>query len=310
MRIAIIDLGTNTFNILIADCEKQKLFIPVFGQKIAVKLGRSGINNNIIMPDAIERAMNALAIHHQSITKYHVDEVLAIGTSAIRSSGNGREFTNDIRKRFGFNVKIISGEMEAEYIYLGVKQSFDFHDEKVLILDIGGGSNEFIIADSSQIYWKHSFNLGIARLNARFHPSNPLTTGESDKLTAYLESTLQPLFEAYALYKPFTLVGASGTFDTFRAMLYNDEYDNSFNLQREACKELDLSSFHTLADGIIASTIEERQIMKGLESVRIEMVVLATYFTRFILHRLKITKFCQSDYSLKEGVVAEFMNKL
>ena len=153
MRVAVIDLGTNTFNLLIADVDKQnKTFSKVFNEKIASKLGRGGINNRIIVPEAFQRGVEALTQQKQIIDTYNCEKVFAIATSAIRNAENGPDFVSTVKRKLGISIQVISGDEEAELIYKGNRLACDI-SQKSVILDIGGGSNEFIIADSEKIYW-------------------------------------------------------------------------------------------------------------------------------------------------------------
>ncbi len=127
--IAILDFGTNTFNLLIAE-RNERSFNIIFTSKQAVKLGRGGILINRITPDAFERAYVAIQNHLETIKKYEVEEVRAFATSAIRNASNGQQFVDEVEKRFGFMVSVISGEREAELIYKGVRTGLPHDREK------------------------------------------------------------------------------------------------------------------------------------------------------------------------------------
>jgi exopolyphosphatase/guanosine-5'-triphosphate,3'-diphosphate pyrophosphatase len=301
MRIAIIDLGTNTFNLLIADNRDKGSWSHVYKIKEAVKLGQGGINKGFIMPDAFKRGIDAIERHHERMKDYNVEKVYAYGTSALRDASNGQDFIDEIKTRFGIEVNLISGDKEAELIYKGVRQTISGISEKFLILDIGGGSNEFIIADQHQYYWKHSFKLGMARLMEKFTPPDPATPELIERLETYFESELTALFEAVKKYDPHILVGASGSFDSLVNMLHADIYPTDDVLP--SSQELPLEVFDQLYTKITHSTSAERQQMKGLEPVRRDMIVPAVIFVNYVLKRLNIRKLYQSSYALKEGAM-------
>lgn len=305
MRVAIIDLGTNTFNLLIADVFDKQRWEPVFKIKEAVKLGQGGINKGYITPEAFERGIAAMKRHRERITRFAVSKVFAFGTSALRDAANGPDFIQEIKSRFDIDIRLITGEKEAELIYKGVKQSLKGIDENFIILDIGGGSNEFIIADSQNILWKESYKLGMARLMELFLPPDPVTPGLIEKLEAYFENELQPLFKAVETYKPVILVGASGSFDSLVNMLHYSLFPTDNELPTS--QEMDLQVFYTMYDKLIHSTREEREKMKGLEPVRRDMIVLAVIFVNYIIRKLEIKKLYQSSYALKEGALWEVM---
>lgn len=309
MRISVIDLGTNTFNLLIVETGVDHSYNIIYNNKLPVKLGKSGIDKKEIRPDAITRGMNALERHLGTIREYNSDKLYAFATSGIRSARNGEQFVKMIQQRFGMDVEIISGDREAELIYHGVKQAVALSKEKVLILDIGGGSNEFVIADSDTIYWKKSYPLGVARLLSKFKPSDPISIEEIEFISNYLEERLSDLFEEFRKHKINTLVGASGSFETIAAMIRAD--DPAFESETGVIPEsvdIDLTDFENLYQKLINSTLKERKQMKGLESMRLEMIVVATLIVKFILQKLKITHLIQSNFALKEGVVYEILN--
>src|SRR3972149_2200216 len=213
MRISVIDLGTNTFNLLIVETTDDHGYKILYNNKLPVKLGKSGIDKKEIRPDAITRGMNAIEKHLQTIEEYKSEKTFAFATSAIRSARNGDQFVKMVRQRFNIGIEIIDGNREAELIYYGVKQAVNLSNEKVLILDIGGGSNELIIADQDRIYWKKSDPLGVARLLAKFKPSDPISIEEIEFISNYLEERMCDLFEEFRKHKITTLVGASGSFE-------------------------------------------------------------------------------------------------
>jgi len=150
-RYAVIDLGTNTCNLLIANTLSDNLFETMYDRKLPVKLGRGGIHNNILMQDAIERGITALQHHADTIHDYDVSKVIVIGTSALRGAANRDEFIEKVRELLGWEIKIIDGELEAALIFRGVRLSLPDRMGKYLIMDIGGGSTEFILANDDQI---------------------------------------------------------------------------------------------------------------------------------------------------------------
>jgi exopolyphosphatase/guanosine-5'-triphosphate,3'-diphosphate pyrophosphatase len=309
MRISVIDLGTNTFNLLIVETQDDQAYKIIYNNKLPVKLGKSGMDKKEIRPDAITRGMNALERHMNTISEYKSEKVFAIATSGIRSARNGEQFVKMIQQRFGLDVEIISGEREAELIYHGVKQAVELSKEKVLILDIGGGSNEFIIADCENIYWKKSYPLGVARLLAKFKPSDPISIEEIEFISNYLEERFSDLFEEFRKHKISTLVGASGSFETIANMIRAEEPNSETETGTEPESiNIDLTDFENLYQKLINSTLKERKQMKGLESMRLEMIVVATLIVKFILQKLKITRLIQSNFALKEGVIYEVLN--
>lgn len=309
MRISVIDLGTNTFNLLIVETGDDLSYKILYSNKLPVKLGKTGIDKKEIRPDAITRALNALEKQLQIIQEHHVERTFAYATSAIRSARNGEQFVKMIHQRFNLEVEIINGDREAELIYYGIRQAVKLNNEKVLILDIGGGSNEFIIANHEKIFWKKSYPLGVARLLAKFKPSDPISIEEIEFISNYLEEHLSDLFDEFRKHQITTLVGASGSFETIMAMIRADDpdFESETSTLPEAA-DIDLEDFENLYQKLINSTLKERKQMKGLESMRIEMIVVATLIVKFIIQKLKLRRLIQSNFALKEGVVYEILN--
>jgi exopolyphosphatase/guanosine-5'-triphosphate,3'-diphosphate pyrophosphatase len=301
--IAILDFGTNTFNLLIAK-RKERSFEILHVSKQPVKLGRGGIQFNRIMPDAFERGFVAIQNHLETISKFEVEEIRAFATSAIRNASNGKEFVNEVEKRFGFRVRVIPGEREAELIYKGVRQAVPITEKKVLILDIGGGSNEFIICNRDGIIWKHSFEMGMARIIELFEISDPITLEEFRALESYFRHELQPLFEAVAAYKPRTMIGASGSFDTFYSLI---RHQAGIVEDVGHAREIALQDFIRIHKVLLRSTLAERKVMPGMEPVRVEMIVAASIFVSFVIRECHIRQLIQSEFALKEGVMSELV---
>jgi exopolyphosphatase / guanosine-5'-triphosphate,3'-diphosphate pyrophosphatase len=301
--IAILDFGTNTFNLLIAK-RKERSFEIVYTGKQPVKLGRGGIQINRITPDAFERGYVAISNHMETIKKYEVREVRAFATSAIRNASNGQQFVNEVEKRFDFRVRVIPGDREAELIYKGVRQTFPMNNKKVMILDIGGGSNEFIICDEQGISWKHSFELGMARILELFELSDPITHEEIHALDAYFMHDLKPLLDIVKKEKPRTLIGASGSFDTFYAMIrHRARVVEDVGYSRQ----LAMSDFRRIHQNLIRSTHSERMNMPGMEPVRVDMIVPAAIFINLVMRECHIKHLVQSEFALKEGVISELV---
>lgn len=303
MITAILDFGTNTFNLLIAERQERGFRILV-SSKQPVKLGRGGIQVKRITPDAMERGYVAIHNHMEVIRNYEVDEIRAFATSAIRNAANGEEFTEEVYRRFGIRTRIIPGDREAELIYKGVRQAVSFGEDNAMIMDIGGGSIEFIICNKRGIVWKQSFELGMARLLELFSLSDPISSEEVRALENHFRQGLAPLREVVKKEKPRTLIGASGSFDTFYALIRHRkglEPDPFFG------REISLKDYSRLHKVLVRSTQEERMAMPGMEPVRVEMIVPATIFVSFVLRDCKISRLYHSEFALKEGVISELV---
>jgi exopolyphosphatase/guanosine-5'-triphosphate,3'-diphosphate pyrophosphatase len=303
MITAILDFGTNTFNLLIAE-RRERGFNILLSRKQPVKLGRGGIQENRITPDALERGFVAIQNHMETIRNYEVVEIRAFATSAIRNAVNGEEFTEEVYRRFGFRTRIIPGDREAELIYKGVRQAVALGEDNAMILDIGGGSIEFIICNNKGIVWKQSFELGMARLLELYSLSDPIASEEVRALENHFRQELAPLREVVKKEKPRTLIGASGSFDTFQALIMHRKGLEADSFHGREILYKDYTKLHKV---LVRSTIEERRAMPGMEQVRVEMIVAATIFVSFVLRDCKISRLYHSEFALKEGVISELV---
>jgi exopolyphosphatase/guanosine-5'-triphosphate,3'-diphosphate pyrophosphatase len=300
-RTAIIDLGTNTFHLLIAErVKEQSVFI--YRERLAVRLGQRGINEGIIQPDAIDRAIRALSSFKTTIDQYDATAIFAFGTSALRNAKNASEVVTAFKEKAGIDVSIISGDREAELIFMGVRSGLALGDDYSLVMDIGGGSVEFIIGNQKEIVWKQSFEIGAQRLLEMFHHTDPIPSQEIDQLNRYFTTQLSPLFNALAQWKPETLIGSSGTFDTL-----SDIYCLKHNLNKGADDietPLTLQGFYDIYTELLIKNREARMAIPGMIEMRVDMIVVACCLINFLLGQYSFKQIRVSTYALKEGILA------
>lgn len=303
-RIAIVDMGTNTFHLLIADIEKDGYRV-IYREREAVKLGEKGINKGIITPEAQQRALNTVIGFHASIDRMQVEKVFAYGTSALRNAQNQDELINKIIEATGMEVKVISGDEEARLIYLGVRSAIPLGKEKSLIIDIGGGSVEFIIGNDTTIFWKESFEVGAQRLLEEYHQHDPIHPEDLKELQLHFESTLSSLFAALELHQPKTLVGSSGTFDTLSDIFCIKHSIDKLPAAAET--PLSFSGFHEIYKELVIKDRDSRMQIPGMIELRVDMIVVACSMIDYLLSRYTFNAVRVSSYALKEGVLSDIM---
>ena len=304
-RYAVMDLGTNTFHLLIAEAGNHG-FNEIVHEEEPVKLGESGINKGYIVPAAFERGIKTMEQFSELIKNNNVQQVRAIATSALRSAANGEDFIRQVKEKTGIAIEIINGDQEAAFIYKGVKASGCLTDENSLIVDIGGGSVEFIICNDNNVYWKQSFEIGAARLMDKFHRTDPIPPESINALNLYLEDQLQSLFEAIKTFPVHTLIGSSGSFESYTGLIETAK-GHAFDLKKIKSYEFNMDELLKLMEQVILSTHQERIENPGIITVRKDMIVTASILARFILEKLKISTVMMTTHSLKEGVLAEMM---
>ncbi|MFA6260505.1 MAG: exopolyphosphatase [Bacteroidia bacterium] len=298
---AIIDLGTNTFHLLIAGRSEGQVKICLRMQ-IPVKLGEKGINQRKISPEAYQRGMDALMLFHLTMQEHEVEQVTAFGTSAIRDATNGRAFIDEAMKRFNIVIVPIPGDLEASLIYHGVFHSFPFPDKPVLVMDIGGGSVEFIIGSGKNLLWKKSYPIGAARLLETYHSCEPIAHNQISLLEQFLADELYELLDKATAYKVTTLIGAAGSFETLTDVLKKDLSRLSQSLSQHA-SIVNLSDFYQFHRLMVLSDNESRKALNGMLDFRVDMIVVASILMNFILGRLPVRELIVSEFSLKEGML-------
>lgn len=300
-KLAIIDMGTNTFHLLLATWIGSRYQIT-YREKLAVRIGQGGINQDIIQSDALERAIHALKIFKNKITEEGIEKTFAFATSALRNAKNAQEVVRQIKDTVGIDVNIISGDEEAELIYRGVRSAVSLGFEPSVIIDIGGGSVEFIIANAKESIWKRSYEIGGQRLLEKFQKTDPITDSEIGLLDSYFEETLGELFEVIKKHNPTTLVGSSGTFDTLSDIycIRNSIPKN----ENDPEAPLIIESFYEIYQELILKNRDERMLIPGMIELRVDMIVVAVCLVRFILTHHSFKHIRVSSYALKEGVLS------
>ena len=304
MKQAIIDLGTNTFHLLIAE-KSATGYRTLFRESRPAKIGLAGINQGLITDEAIDRALTVLTHFRQILDQYGLDpaQVITIGTSAIRVARNQTEFIERVRQQTGLSIQVISGEQEAEYIYAGVRAAGALGDETALVMDIGGGSVEFILGNQSRIFWKQSFEIGGQRLRERFMSSDPISPASIHQLHDYFREQLLPLINAVHQYPPVVLVGSSGSFDTLVDMWFMHECGHLPDAE-QATFTLPVAEFYRSYELLITRNHEERMQLPGMIELRVDMIVVAVCLIDYVLRTYNLSQIKTSTYSLKEGVLS------
>lgn len=301
---AVIDLGTNTWNLLIG--KQSDLGLErVFSAKIPVKLGKDGIQKGVITQEAFQRALDAIETHSKTLKEYNIspNRVHAFATSAIRSTQNGKELTERIFEQFGIRVQVIDGIREAELIFRGVQEAIPLDDNTHLICDIGGGSTEFILARGEHILYKTSTLLGVSRLAERFTPNDPLSELDQKIIQIHFESVLMELEEHVSLFPLGTLIGSSGSFESFAAMLLAENKNEALDLHYKSMP-FAIDKLRVLLKRLVKSDYTERLQWPGLVEMRADTIHLAALQVLFIIERFKPDSIFLSQYALKEGALA------
>lgn len=299
-------MGTNTFNLLIADLDNKGGYKPTYRSKVGVKIGEGSFEKKYITEAAMQRAFLALEAQITAIKNQYCDKILAFATSAVRGASNADDFVRKVQERFGINIYVIDGDREASMIYNGVQLSGALTDENSLIMDIGGGSTEFVAANDQEIIWKKSYELGVSRLLEKYKPEDPISRNTLQKIEANLESQIKDVFDVMENEGIKTLIGSSGSFDTFSDVISKRKgnYEETISL---TSLNFDKENLDNHLDELVNSTRIQREAMDGMVAMRVNMIVMSAIFVRLVLKKTTIEKVKLSKYSLKEGVLFEVL---
>jgi exopolyphosphatase / guanosine-5'-triphosphate,3'-diphosphate pyrophosphatase len=299
MIAAVLDFGTNIFTIKIVNLAKNGRYQVLHKESRFVKLAEDGIEK--IGPAPYARALD-IAYDYASLMSVHrVEKYKAIGTAALRTASNGPALMEAIEDRSGIVITMISGDEEARLIHLGVEENVPFGNQKMLIMDIGGGSVEFIIANAKQVFWAQSFLVGIAILRRQFHRSEPILDEEIQNIRNFLAEELQPLKAALQVHHIDALVGTSGTFD----ILSNNYPFKKGKGDSVMVKSNAVEPFLRL---VLDKTKEERDQMTNLfPPTRSDMLVVGMLLIQFVLDLCGVEHFWVTNFDIKEGILREMV---
>jgi len=302
-RYAVIDMGTNTFHLLIAEPNAGG-FTVLHKEKVGVKLGKGSINQGYLSESAIARGLDCLKGFAQVASEFGIpaEEIIATATSAVRSAHNGKAFVQEVLAQTHINVQVIGGALEAQLIFEGVMAAVGKQTAPVLVMDIGGGSVEFVIANGPTILYKESYEIGGQRLMDLFMDTDPISEEAIGKIEIYLESKLAPLLKAAEQYSPKVLIGSSGTFDTLCEVYWQT---NKLNYRLEELTQFDLplSGYAEIAHKLVAMNKEQRLEVPGMIPLRADMIVVAICLINFVISKIATSQLIVSTYALKEGVL-------
>lgn len=310
MLHAIVDLGTNTFQLLVAEASEDGGFRTVHEESRAAKIGQGGISDGFIAEEAISRALGVLT-DYRKVTDAHgvpPERVRPIATSAVRNARNREEFVHRVFAATGFRVEVIDGDREAGLIHRGVSLGTPLGADVSMIMDIGGGSVEFILCDERRIFYKRSFEIGGQRLMDRFVTADPMPPAQVGRLADFLDESLLPLTNAVHQYAPTALIGSAGSFETLYEMHVLRETGHPAPPDW-VTGTLPVVDFYRFREEILTRPRAERLLLPGMVELRVDLIVAGVCLIDFVLRRYGIRRIQVSTYALKEGALAEMLGQ-
>lgn len=307
VRIAALDLGTNSFHLLVADAHADGRFEKISTEKAMIRLGDVVSRHGRITDAALEVAVATVRRFALLAEAAGATEIHACATSAIRSAANGAAVVDRIEAETGVAVEVISGRREAELIFAAVRASVLLEPSPALCFDLGGGSVEIMVGDASGLHWATSEHLGVGRLTAEFVSTDPISKDDRSRLRAHLVEVLEPVAAEVARFEPKRFVGSSGTLEDLAHMVAARRKENvpdSLNQLTFTREE-----FLPLHKQILASVAEERVRFDGLEARRVDLIAAGSIFLATAMELFGFDDMIVSAWALREGIVLDAIQR-
>ena len=309
-KLAVIDCGTNTFNLRVVEMGSKGGWIPIFGQRVPVKLGQGGVAKGVIQPARMARGLDALMSMREALRNYDVEEVHVLATSAMRDAKNGPAFVAEAKRLADLDIQVIGGAHEARLIQEGIWLNHPkMPDETCLTMDIGGGSVEFVVWKGHEIHWAQSFNTGVARLHMLMGLPDPMGREGQAKMTPYFDDVMAPLVAAVEALNPTRLVGASGSFDTLAEMAgtrtMRERPDHAQTPEpHPGVDPIPMEAFRTLAQELVEQDVHHRAAMPGMDPARVDLMPFSVALVEWVLGQGEFNNMVRAPYALREGVMS------
>lgn len=310
MNLAAIDIGTNSFHLIVVKVKEKGNFEIIDREKEVIRLGEGNIGDiKFITPAATQRAINTL-LRFKTIADSHVAKIRAVATSAVRESLNKNEFIKKVYDQTTIEIEVISGQEEARLIYLGVLKAVPVFDKKALCIDIGGGSTEFAIGKEGKLEYSTSLKLGAVRLTRKFFPDFVVTNKRINECKAWVEGILYKVVKEIEGIEFDVCIGSSGTIMASGLIAYskNNKIDSRLKILNNftfSAKELSNISKEILS----AKKEEDRKKIAGLDPKRADIIPAGIIIFETIISMLKIDKITISGYALREGIIIDTLQK-
>jgi len=306
MRIAAIDIGTNSIHMIVVDVRPDLSFEVVDREKDMVRLGAGGLDGRNLTDTAMEAARQALSKYRRLAESHQVDQVLACATSAVREAVNGGDFIAGVQRDLGIRVRVISGTEEARLIHLAAAYGVDIGSGTAVVVDIGGGSVEITHGTASRANLARSFKIGVIRLTERFVATDPVSKRDERRMAKYIVREAGAFLDTLARRGFDRVIGTSGTILSLGALAGRDERGVPEDVRS---LRVGAKAFRRLRKEIVALPLEGRLRIEGLDPRRADLAVAGSILFDTILRRLGARQFTLCDLALREGLVLDYIRR-
>ncbi len=302
-RLAFFDIGTNTILLLIAAVRADGGFEVLDDLAEITRLGQ-GVDGTLqITAEAQRRSLEVLRRYEKRCRELGTDEIVAVGTSALRDATNSAEVRDRFKQHLGLEVRVLSGDEEASYSFLAVQKGLHVAGKELLVIDVGGGSTELIHGDASGIRRAVSLNLGAVRLTERFVRSDPVTEAEYGRMLKHMAEEVRRLREGWPEdLGSLSLVGIAGTFTTLAAVekgliqYSHGEVHGSLLTLAEVARQITIYRQKSVA---------ERRLIPGLEPMRADVILAGASLVKIIMEAFRVRQLVVSDQGIRYGLLYE-----
>jgi exopolyphosphatase/guanosine-5'-triphosphate,3'-diphosphate pyrophosphatase len=295
---AVIDIGTNSILLLIGQFDKRNKIECIFQKFNVTRLGEGLIKTGILQQNAMKRSLAVLREYAIDIDNFKVENVIAIGTQALRMAQNANQFTEMVRDEFGWDIKIISGEEEAKYSFLGALDAVDVANEPVVVIDVGGGSTEIIFGVSGEIQVKVSLPVGVVRFAENLDMKVKLDEKDRKQITDWAILQFSKITFLDRLKDCKTMIGVGGTVTTLVAIIekmkiYEPDFVNGYILDKETLWNI----FYKLNE----KSLTERQEVPGLVKGREDVILYGILIILALMDYVRKNQITASDRGIRFG---------
>lgn len=309
MKVAAIDVGTNSIRTIIAEVHSDGAFETVDQLRDMIRLGEGESADLGLTERAIADGLHALFKSRALCDAHRVDRVIAVATSAVREAANGGKFLDLVRRQTGINLEIISAEEEARLIGVAVQATLSLGERRALVVDVGGGSVEFIIADRQTRHFTASAKLGVLRLLNLFAVDDPIQPEQITTIERYIGVQVQPILDRVRRVGFDTLIVTSGTSLTLVSLAMEDARHNGNLPPRLHGQVISLADLIRVCRSLVRTTAAERRRLDHIQAGRIDSIVLGAVFWQYLAPRLRVREITVCEYALRDGILIDYLKK-
>jgi exopolyphosphatase/guanosine-5'-triphosphate,3'-diphosphate pyrophosphatase len=306
MRIAAIDIGTNSIHMIIVRVRPDLSFEVIDREKDMVRLGAGGLDGRSLTPTAIRAALQTLAKFKRLAESHKVDEIIAAATSATREAENGGDFIAEVHRQTGIAIRVISGTEEARLIHLAAGYGVDVGGTTAVVIDIGGGSVEVTLGTASHLTSGKSFKLGVIRLTEGFVRTDPLAERDERRLVKHINRDIGSYVDQIVARGFDRVIGTSGTILSLGVLATSGAGTRVEDLRN---LRVTAKSLHKIRKQIVEADIEERLAIPGMDPRRADLSVAGSILLDTIIRRLGAEEFTLCDLALREGLVLDYIHR-